>query len=60
MPTVGLKRDLLFQALGQTFTEEQVDCLDTILSCIFNCLADLWKWCHRVTAGELLFKVQIA
>lgn len=25
MPTVGLKRDLLFQALGQTFTEEQFD-----------------------------------
>ena len=25
MPTVGLKRDLLFSALGQTFTEEQFD-----------------------------------
>ena len=25
MPTVGLKRDLLFSALGQTFTEDQFD-----------------------------------
>ena len=25
MPTVGLKRDLLFEALGQTFTEQQFD-----------------------------------
>ena len=25
MPTVGLKRELLFSALGQTFTEEQFD-----------------------------------
>ena len=25
MPTDGLKRDLLFSALGQTFTEDQFD-----------------------------------
>ena len=25
MPTVGLKRDLLFEALGQTFTEQEFD-----------------------------------
>ena len=27
MPTVGLKRELLFSALGQTFTEEQFDAI---------------------------------
>ena len=31
MPTVGLKRDLLFEALGQTFTE-QVDYITPSLS----------------------------
>ena len=25
MPTVGLKRDLLFEALGQKFTEQEFD-----------------------------------
>ena len=38
MPTIGIKRDLLFEALGQTYTETEFDdllCLEGIVRSLF-------------------------
>jgi phenylalanyl-tRNA synthetase beta chain len=56
MPTVGLKRDLLFSALGQTFTEEQFDelCFEFGLE-----LDEVVKETNDEGKEEVVFKIDI-
>ncbi len=56
MPTVGLKRDLLFAALGQTFTEEQFDelCFEFGLE-----LEEVVKETNDEGKEEVVYKIDI-
>ena len=54
MPTIGIKRDLLFEALGQTYTETEFDelCFEFGLELDVEELSDAGK-------EEIVYKIGI-